>query len=153
MYLNTINSGCRSSVVQFARNLHSRPPNPCSPGAHQCPSMLQIGGLLIPINAADSGLMMPFNAADQWLVDEIKLNLPRELDFLHEAQNAERCRANFSSSRSKLQDRWANLIQSGVPLFAGRPRTCMGSYLCRCVLFMRPVPLYLSACRTNGRLV
>jgi len=41
----------------------------------------------------------------QWLVDEIKLNLPRELDFLHEAQNAERCRANFASKRSKLRGR------------------------------------------------
>ncbi|KAF5843718.1 ABC1 family-domain-containing protein [Dunaliella salina] len=41
----------------------------------------------------------------QWLVDEIKFNLPRELDFLHEAQNAERCRANFASKRSKVRGR------------------------------------------------
>ncbi|GLC72431.1 hypothetical protein PLESTF_001246800 [Pleodorina starrii] len=33
-----------------------------------------------------------------WLVDEIKENLPRELDFRHEAGNAERCRANLQQS-------------------------------------------------------
>ncbi|GIL99023.1 hypothetical protein Vretimale_4271 [Volvox reticuliferus] len=33
-----------------------------------------------------------------WLVDEIKENLPRELDFRHEASNAERCRANLQRS-------------------------------------------------------
>eukprot|EP00871_Galdieria_phlegrea_P005502 jgi/Galph1/5953/GphlegSOOS_G4609.1 len=31
----------------------------------------------------------------QWLVEEMKENLPKELDFLHEAKNAERCRTNF----------------------------------------------------------
>ena len=29
----------------------------------------------------------------QWLVDEMKLNLPKELDFRMEADNADRCRA------------------------------------------------------------
>eukprot|EP00798_Chlamydomonas_sp_ICE-L_P012309 gene12309-15472_t len=38
----------------------------------------------------------------QWLVDEIKQNLPLELDFLHEASNAERCRHNLLSPRSRL---------------------------------------------------
>ncbi|GBF89209.1 hypothetical protein Rsub_01926 [Raphidocelis subcapitata] len=41
----------------------------------------------------------------QWLVDEIKENLPRELNFQHEAANAERCRANFASAKSRLGDR------------------------------------------------
>ncbi len=41
----------------------------------------------------------------QWLVDEIKENLPRELDFQHEAANAERCRANLASSKSRLRGR------------------------------------------------
>lgn len=41
----------------------------------------------------------------QWLVDEIKSNLPKELDFKHEAQNAERCRQNLLSSKSKLGNR------------------------------------------------
>ncbi|GIL43460.1 hypothetical protein Vafri_933 [Volvox africanus] len=39
-----------------------------------------------------------------WLVDEIKENLPRELDFRHEASNAERCRANLQ--RSAQQGAW-----------------------------------------------
>lgn len=34
-----------------------------------------------------------------WLVDEVKQNLPLELDFLAEAANAERCKQNFSSSK------------------------------------------------------
>ncbi|KAG2440507.1 hypothetical protein HYH02_010385 [Chlamydomonas schloesseri] len=34
----------------------------------------------------------------RWLVDEIKENLPRELDFRHEAANSERCRANLEAS-------------------------------------------------------
>ncbi|KXZ42167.1 hypothetical protein GPECTOR_192g313 [Gonium pectorale] len=33
-----------------------------------------------------------------WLVDEIRENLPKELDFRHEAANAERCRANLQAS-------------------------------------------------------
>ncbi|KAI8470915.1 MAG: ABC1 family-domain-containing protein [Monoraphidium minutum] len=43
----------------------------------------------------------------QWLVDEIKENLPRELDFRHEAANAERCRANLASPKSRLAGRVA----------------------------------------------
>jgi aarF domain-containing kinase len=43
----------------------------------------------------------------QWLVDEIKFNLPKELDFTHEAANAERCRALLASRRSAVGDRWA----------------------------------------------
>ena len=39
----------------------------------------------------------------QWLVDEVKANLPRELDFRHEAANAEMCRANLSSHKSRLR--------------------------------------------------
>ncbi|GAX83513.1 hypothetical protein CEUSTIGMA_g10938.t1 [Chlamydomonas eustigma] len=38
----------------------------------------------------------------QWLVDEAKLNLPRELDFTLELKNAEKCRSNLSSKVSKL---------------------------------------------------
>jgi len=41
----------------------------------------------------------------QWLVDEIKYNLPRELDFAHEAANAERCRANLNGPRSTVAGR------------------------------------------------
>ncbi|GJQ10648.1 hypothetical protein GpartN1_g2439.t1 [Galdieria partita] len=33
----------------------------------------------------------------QWLVNEIRENLPKELDFIHEARNAERCRTNFGN--------------------------------------------------------
>lgn len=36
----------------------------------------------------------------QWLVEEVRENLPKELDFEHEAGNNERCRANLSSPRS-----------------------------------------------------
>mmetsp|Transcript_3442 Transcript_3442/g.9893 ORF Transcript_3442/g.9893 Transcript_3442/m.9893 type:complete len:315 (+) Transcript_3442:314-1258(+) len=38
----------------------------------------------------------------QWLVDEVKENLPKELDFEHEAGNAERCRTNMASPRSMV---------------------------------------------------
>lgn len=31
-----------------------------------------------------------------WLVEEVKKNLPNELDFLHEARNADRAREHFS---------------------------------------------------------
>jgi aarF domain-containing kinase len=41
----------------------------------------------------------------QWLVDEVKTNLPCELDFKCEAGNAERCRANLEGPRSKLAGR------------------------------------------------
>ena len=34
-----------------------------------------------------------------WLVEEIKQNLPLELDFRAEAANAERCRNNFASDK------------------------------------------------------
>jgi aarF domain-containing kinase len=37
-----------------------------------------------------------------WLVDEIETNLPRELDFVAEADNADRCRSNFSSKSSRF---------------------------------------------------
>jgi aarF domain-containing kinase len=38
----------------------------------------------------------------QWLVDETKQNLPLELDFTHEAQNAARCRRNLNSPQSTV---------------------------------------------------
>lgn len=41
----------------------------------------------------------------QWLVDEIKHNLPLELNFTHEAQNAARCRDNLNSTRSTVAKR------------------------------------------------
>lgn len=41
----------------------------------------------------------------QWLVDEIKHNLPLELNFAHEAQNAARCRRNLDSPRSTVAKR------------------------------------------------
>jgi hypothetical protein len=43
----------------------------------------------------------------QWLVDEIKHNLPLELNFAHEAQNAARCRKNLNSPRSTVAKRCA----------------------------------------------
>jgi hypothetical protein len=47
-----------------------------------------------------------------WLVEEVKVNLPRELDFLNEAANAERCRSNFASARcvihGPMQHSWLN---------------------------------------------
>jgi aarF domain-containing kinase len=45
----------------------------------------------------------------QWLVDEIKHNLPLELNFTHEAQNAARCRKNLNSPRSTVAKRCAGL--------------------------------------------
>lgn len=39
----------------------------------------------------------------RWLVDEIKHNLPLELDFVHEAKNAEECRSNLLGSRLHRQ--------------------------------------------------
>ena len=33
-----------------------------------------------------------------WLAEEFKLRLPRELDFVIEAQNAERCRKIFKNN-------------------------------------------------------
>ena len=35
----------------------------------------------------------------KWLVDEFNKNLPLELDFMHEARNAERAKANFAHHR------------------------------------------------------
>lgn len=37
----------------------------------------------------------------RWLVDEVNVNLPRELDFAAEADNADRCRRNFASPRCR----------------------------------------------------
>lgn len=41
----------------------------------------------------------------QWLVDEVRHNLPLELDFMHEAKNAARCADNLRSNRSRLPKR------------------------------------------------
>ncbi|KAF8067287.1 ABC1 [Scenedesmus sp. PABB004] len=41
----------------------------------------------------------------QWLVDEVRTNLPLELDFRHEASNAARCAANLASPRSTVGGR------------------------------------------------
>ena len=38
----------------------------------------------------------------QWLIDEMSLNLPLELNFSNELLNADRCRANLSSPFSRL---------------------------------------------------
>eukprot|EP00887_Chlorella_sp_A99_P007308 scaffold2.g7308.t1 len=40
-----------------------------------------------------------------WLVDEAKENLPLELDFLHEAANAERCRAKLAGRACAVRGR------------------------------------------------
>ncbi|MEW5309939.1 MAG: hypothetical protein WDW38_001779 [Sanguina aurantia] len=39
----------------------------------------------------------------EWLADEVKDNLPKELNFIHEAGNAERCRRNLTSPRSHIK--------------------------------------------------
>jgi aarF domain-containing kinase len=39
----------------------------------------------------------------RWLVDEIKHNLPLELDFEHEARNAAQCKSNLARSRLSRQ--------------------------------------------------
>ena len=58
-----------------------------------------------------------------WLADEMKLNLPKELDFTHEARNAEKVRANFSGSRIlKIPDvyeakRRILIMECGLPEF------------------------------------
>lgn len=41
----------------------------------------------------------------QWLLDEIRENLPKELDFRTEAANAARCAANLRSRRSRVDGR------------------------------------------------
>jgi aarF domain-containing kinase len=53
-----------------------------------------------------------------WLVDEIRLNLPLELDFRHEAANAARCRANLGSPRSRVAGRRARArdLAAAAPL-------------------------------------
>jgi hypothetical protein len=47
-------------------------------------------------------------------VDEIKHNLPLELDFNHEMANAERCRRNLNSAKSSVAKRcsrgWGPLL-------------------------------------------
>jgi hypothetical protein len=53
-------------------------------------------------------------------VDEIKHNLPLELDFNHEMANAERCRRNLSSAKSSVAKR------CGCCLAVSR------GYCCRC---------------------
>eukprot|EP00210_Caulerpa_lentillifera_P005305 g5068.t2 len=40
-----------------------------------------------------------------WLVREIKINLPKESDFLMELHNAERCRQNLNSAHSRVRGR------------------------------------------------
>ncbi|KAG2499118.1 hypothetical protein HYH03_002701 [Edaphochlamys debaryana] len=55
-----------------------------------------------------------------WLVDEIRENLPRELNFLHEAANAERCRANLEAS-ARGGAKWARQVH--VPSIEYRTTT------------------------------
>ncbi|GAB4820114.1 hypothetical protein N2152v2_007160 [Parachlorella kessleri] len=43
----------------------------------------------------------------RWLVAETRENLPKELDFLHEASNSERCRANLDAPQSGVRGRVA----------------------------------------------
>jgi predicted unusual protein kinase regulating ubiquinone biosynthesis (AarF/ABC1/UbiB family) len=47
-----------------------------------------------------ASLLSPQDFNYQWLIDELKHNLPLELDFNHELQNANECRANLASNRS-----------------------------------------------------
>ena len=55
------------------------------------------------VAAIASAARVLFDGFDlSWLVDEIEANLPRELDFLAEAANAERCQRNLDSARSTV---------------------------------------------------
>ena len=52
----------------------------------------------------------------QWLVDEVRTNLPRELDFTHEAHNQERFAAMFSHlSFVKVRSSRCNLPPPSLP--------------------------------------
>ena len=53
-----------------------------------------------------------------WLVREVRENLPRELDFAHEAANAARCAANLASPASRLKGRVR--VPDPAPEFSGR---------------------------------
>lgn len=37
-----------------------------------------------------------------WLAEEMRLNLPKEMDFVHESSNASRATSDFSSTRTSL---------------------------------------------------
>jgi aarF domain-containing kinase len=37
-----------------------------------------------------------------WLADEMRTNLPKEMDFVHEARNAERAQADFAGTRTSM---------------------------------------------------
>ena len=52
-----------------------------------------------------------------WLVREVQENLPRELDFRHEAANAARCAANLASPASRLRGRVR--VPDPAPEFSG----------------------------------
>jgi len=55
------------------------------------------------VAAIASAAKLLFDGFDlSWLVDEIEANLPKELDFLSEAENAERCQRNLDSDRSSV---------------------------------------------------
>ncbi|KAF6000733.1 hypothetical protein F1559_002498 [Cyanidiococcus yangmingshanensis] len=57
------------------------------------------------VNAAER--LFPGNFEMQWLVNEIRENLPRELDFVLERQNGDRCREQLVTGRSLAGDRRA----------------------------------------------
>ena len=58
------------------------------------------------VAAISSAAKLLFDGFDlSWLVDEIRANLPKELDFLSEAANAERCQRNLDSGRSSVNKR------------------------------------------------
>ena len=38
----------------------------------------------------------------RWLGEEMRQNLPKEMDFVHEAKNAERAEADFKDVRTSL---------------------------------------------------
>lgn len=45
---------------------------------------------------------MLFSLTRSWLVAELQESLPRELDFIHEGQNAEECARNFRTKSPHL---------------------------------------------------
>ncbi len=76
-----------------------------------------------------------------WLVNEIKHTLPRELDFTHEASNAERCRANLNSKHSIVKGRYVKTVIVC--------RQCCQMYMCTCMCacgFVRVCPSCVCVC-------
>ncbi|GMH41510.1 hypothetical protein BSKO_09420 [Bryopsis sp. KO-2023] len=61
---------------------------------------------ILTIEGLVRGVKLLFPSFDYtWLVEEVKENLPKELDFVNEARNAERTMRNLASSKSRVRGR------------------------------------------------